>query len=145
MAKITLAGRVGNVEDLKLVNTANGERKVLSFSAADMKAREGEDPWYRVSIWDTFAEKMAPYIKKGVTLLVEGSLNVRTYEGKNGTSVSKEINRPEITLMSSRTENSASETKPAPATSTQASVPADNVDDGFMNIPDGVDEELPFN
>ena len=142
MSKITLAGRVGTKDELRTVSTANGERKCLSFSVADMKAPKDADPWYRVTIWDAFAEKMSPYINKGVSVMIEGNLNVRTFTKKDGTTgISKEVQRVEITLMGSRSESavtSAPSATPAPA-------PAPAEDDGFMNIPDGIDEELPFN
>ena len=154
MSKIVVAGRIGSVDELKTVATKDGNNSVLTFSVADSDVQKdsGEDPWYRVSIWGKRAEGLAPYIKKGVPVQIIGNLFIRDYTKKDGTAgYSKEIRGSrgssiELTLMGSRTEGDAPASAPASAPAPAATpAPAADVDDGFMNIPDGVDEELPFN
>ena len=81
-----------------------------------------------------FAEK---YLHKGIKVVIEGELQNNNYEDKNGTkhySVQIIVNQIEFAeSKSSQTNNDTAE----PETNAPA-------DDGFMNIPDGIDEELPF-
>ncbi len=81
-----------------------------------------------------FAEK---YLHKGIKVVIEGELQNNNYEDKNGTkhySVQIIVNQIEFAeSKSSQTNNDTTEP--------EANAPAD---DGFMNIPDGIDEELPF-
>ena len=81
-----------------------------------------------------FAEK---YLRKGIKVVIEGELQNNNYEDKNGTkhySVQIIVNQIEFAeSKSSQTNNDTAEP--------EANAPAD---DGFMNVPDGIDEELPF-
>ena len=155
MAKIQVGGHVGNVA-LRKVNTKNGEKTVLDISVADssLKKDSGIDPWYRVTLWDKYAETMCQYISKGTGIFVSGDLVVSTYTSKDGNvGVQKSIDRAEIVLIS-RSETSSNNTAPASApTTATTTAPVQTqaqpqmtapVDMGFMDIPDGVLDELPF-
>ena len=89
--RVILLGRVGNELDLK--SSAQG-KKYLKLSIATHSFRSGEEKtthWHRVMVFGSQAEICATYLKKGSAVLVEGSLEVRTYndrEGRKVTSVS---------------------------------------------------------
>lgn len=77
-----------------------------------------------------FAEK---YFRKGMKVAVTGRIQTGSYDNKEGQKVyTTDIVIEEQEFAESKGQ---SEEKPRPST--------DN--DGFMNIPDGIDEELPFN
>lgn len=87
-----------------------------------------------------FAEK---YLKKGIKVVVDGELQNNNYEDKNGVkhySVQIIVNQIEFAESKKATEDNGNYSEPATSEPT-ANAPAD---DGFMNIPDGIDEELPF-
>lgn len=78
-----------------------------------------------------FAEK---YLKQGVKIAVEGHIQTGSYKNKDGQTVYT----TDVVIDSQEFVESKKETQDnAPA------APVSN--DGFMNIPDGVDAELPFN
>lgn len=78
-----------------------------------------------------FAEK---YLKQGTKIAVEGHIQTGSYKNKDGQTVYT----TDVAIDSQEFAESKKETQDnAPA------APADQ--DGFMNIPDGIDEELPFN
>ena len=86
-----------------------------------------------------FAEK---YLRKGVKLLVSGRIQTGSYTNKDGVKVytTDVIIENQEFAESKNSDSSATSTAPKPAPA-----PASNQPDGFMTIPDGIDEELPFN
>lgn len=90
-----------------------------------------------------FAEK---YFRKGTKVLVEGRIQTGSYTNKDGVRVyTTDIVVENQEFAESKNASGSGDggfggfAPAAPEQSSQA--PAD----GFMNIPDGIDEELPFN
>ena len=83
-----------------------------------------------------FAEK---YLRKGTKLLVTGRIQTGSYTNKDGVKVYTTdvvVEEQEFAESKSSSDNSGfSQSAPMPQ----------SAGDGFMNIPDGIDEELPFN
>ncbi len=90
-----------------------------------------------------FAEK---YLKKGTKIAVTGRIQTGSYTNKDGNKVyTTDVVVEEHEFAESKNGGSSSS---APAQGAPASAPAPQdvpEDDGFINIPDGIDEELPFN
>ena len=87
-----------------------------------------------------FAEK---YLKQGTKIVATGRIQTGSYTNKDGNKVyTTEVVVEEQEFAESKNASSANtqsyQAAPAPAPSADAG-------DGFMNIPDGIDEELPFN
>ena len=83
-----------------------------------------------------FAEK---YLRKGTKVVVTGRIQTGSYTNKDGQKVyTTDVVVEECEFAESKGGgNNASSGTSAPTPS--------SVGDGFMNIPDGIDEELPFN
>lgn len=79
-----------------------------------------------------FAEK---YFRKGMKVVVTGRLQTGSYTNKDGQKVYTTDVVVEEQEFAESKNNQQSEERPKPSTDA----------DGFMNIPDGIDEELPFN
>ena len=87
-----------------------------------------------------FAEK---YLRKGVKMLVTGRIQTGSYTNKDGVRVyTTDIVVEDHEFAESKGAGSGQEggfsssyNRPEPT----------SMGDGFMNIPDGIDEELPFN
>lgn len=80
-----------------------------------------------------FAEK---YCRKGTKLLVVGHIQTGSYTNKDGQKVyTTDIVVDEQEFAESK--KAEQEERPAPMPTAAP--------DGFMNIPDGIDDELPFN
>lgn len=93
-----------------------------------------------------FAEK---YLKKGTKVALTGRIQTGSYTNKDGQKVyTTDIVAEDIEFAESKNAQGGNGGSFAPAdggnfgTSEAAPAPAN---DGFMNIPDGIDEELPFN
>ncbi len=85
-----------------------------------------------------FAEK---YFRKGTKVLVTGRIQTGSYTNKEGqkvytTDVIVEDQEFAESKSASSGDGGFAPARPEPAT---------EISDGFMNIPDGIDEELPFN
>ena len=106
----------------------NGDDQTADFINCVAFGRQGE-----------FAEK---YLRKGVKIAVTGRIQTGSYTNKDGQKVyTTDVVIDEQEFAESK--NAAGEganTGFTPIDNTQAADPGD----GFMNIPDGIDEELPF-
>ena len=82
-----------------------------------------------------FAEK---YLRKGTKLLVTGRIQTGSYTNKDGVKVYTTdvvVEEQEFAESKASSDNGGfSQSAPMPQ----------SAGDGFMNIPDGIDEELPF-
>ena len=94
-----------------------------------------------------FAEK---YLHQGMKIVVSGRIQTGSYTNKDGQKVyTTDVVVEEQEFAESKWASSDSyaaahpRTEAAPATSMPS--PSAASADGFMNIPDGIDEELPFN
>lgn len=84
--RICLMGRV--VHDPELKSTPTGA-SVTTFSVAVERSRAGQDgkrpvDYIDVVAWRNTAEFVCKYFSKGSWIVVEGSLQTRTYEDKEG-------------------------------------------------------------
>ena len=89
-----------------------------------------------------FAER---YYHKGTKIAVTGRIQTGSYTNKDGVKVyTTEVVVEEQEFAESKNSNGGASEGGFGGTSHQASAPV-VATDGFMNIPDGIDEELPFN
>ena len=106
----------------------DGDTQTADFINCVAFGRQGE-----------FAEK---YLRKGIKIAITGRIQTGSYTNKDGQKVYttdvvvEEHEFAESKAASQNNGNSASPTNPEPSSA---------AGDGFMNIPDGIDEELPFN
>lgn len=86
------------------------------------------------------AEFIEKYFRKGEKIVVEGRITTGSFTNKDGVKVyTTDITVEQVEFAESKSSGSGqAEHKPGPS----AGLPDGN---GFMNIPDGLDEELPFN
>lgn len=85
-----------------------------------------------------FAEK---YFHKGIKVVVEGRIQTGSYTNKDGVKVyTTDVVVENQEFAESKNAQGEGGYAPAPGMQTAPSAP---VDDGFMNIPDGI-EDLPF-
>ncbi len=86
-----------------------------------------------------FAEK---YFHKGTKICVTGRIETGSYTNKDGVKVyTTEVVVEDQEFAESKNSNGQGDLSQPAASGSATSVAAD----GFMNIPDGIEEELPFN
>jgi single-strand DNA-binding protein len=81
------------------------------------------------------AEFIEKYFNQGSKLVADGRIQTGSYTNKDGVKVyTTDVVIENVEFGESR--SSSGEFRPEPSSA---------IGDGFMNIPDGIDEELPFN
>ena len=86
---------------------------------------------------------MEKYLRKGTKIVLDGEIRNNNYTNREGQMVyGMEIVTNNVEFAESKSA-SAANSGYVPNNSTPA--PSAPAGDGFMNIPDGIEEELPFN
>lgn len=132
MNKVILIGRL--TRDPNYTTTQTGT-EIARYTIAVDRIGEGADFISCVAFGKSaqFADK---YLKKGVRIAVTGRLQTGSYRNKEG----KDVYTTDVIIESQEFCESKNEQRPAPKKETPK---AD--EEGFMQIPDDIDEELPFN
>lgn len=109
--KVMLIGNVGN--DPEVRSTSNGSR-VATLSLATTRTwnsasgeRQEKTEWHRCVLWNVrgsgLADVVERYVKKGDRLYVEGRIEYRQWQDRDGqTRYTTEINVREMVMLSSR-------------------------------------------
>ena len=81
--KVMLIGNLGRDPELRY--TANG-MAVATFSLATKERSKNEDrtEWHRIVTWDKLAEICGKYLSKGKQVYIEGRLQTREWQDKDG-------------------------------------------------------------
>ena len=150
MNKVILMGRFTRDPEVRYSQGAS-QTAVARFSiAVDRFKREGEPDadFFNCTCCGKQAEFVERYLHKGTKVVLSGRVQNDNYTNKDGQMVySVRIMVDEIEFAESKNAAGGSDSgynnggyaggNNAPA--------ASGAGDGFMNIPDGIDEELPFN
>ena len=90
-----------------------------------------------------FAER---YLHKGTKIVATGRIQTGSYVNKDGVKVyTTDVVVEDQEFAESKAVSDANAGSFRQAAPSPAPAPAADAGDGFMNIPDGIDEELPFN
>lgn len=118
MSSVNKAILIGNLgRDPELRYTSSG-KAVVNFSLATNDRRGGEDntEWHRITVWDKTAESCAQYLKKGRTVYVEGRIQTREWEDKEGQKrTTTEIVAHTVQFLGGRGEDDAPSRGPSTA------------------------------
>ena len=136
MNKIILLARLTRDPEVRYSQGENS-MAIASFSVATNRKfkRDGEPDadFFNCTAFGKQAEFVEKYLKKGTKILLSGRVQNDNYTNKEGQKVySVRIMVEEIEFAESKGTSDAV---------TQQATPDNN---GFMNIPDGLQEELPF-
>jgi single-strand DNA-binding protein len=154
MNKAILVGNLG--ADPEVRSTTNGSRvATLSIATSrQWKNQAGEKQekteWHRVVLWNTKFSNLADiaerYCKKGDKVYVEGSIEYRSWQDREGqTRYTTEINGRELILLSGKGGDGA-EAFSAPS-KVAAGAAGTKGKEGFDDFPealDAEDDDLPF-
>jgi single-strand DNA-binding protein len=153
--KAILIGNLG--ADPEVRSTSNGSR-VATLSVAtsrQWKNQSGEKQekteWHRVVLCNnkgsTLADIAEKYCKKGDKVYVEGSIEYRSWQDREGqTRYTTEITARELILLSGRSDGSESFTAPSKVGAAATGAPKGK-DQSFEDFPealDAEDDDLPF-
>lgn len=112
--KVMLIGRLGRDPETRYTS---GGKAVCNFSMATDEKRGGEKQttWHNIVIWERQAELAQQYLHKGSLVYVEGRIQLREYETKDGSKkTAYEIVCNSFRMLDKR-ESAVGETKAAEA------------------------------
>ena len=87
------------------------------------------------------AEVIEKHVRKGTKIAVHGRIQTGSYEGKNGKVYTTDVVIEELEFCESKNSSQNNSTPNVQAGKSPFG-PADN--EGFMSVPDNIDEEVPF-
>ena len=145
MKKIILIGRLTRDPEVRYSQGENPKPITRYSIAVDKKYKRDDEvtaDFFNLVAFDKSASFAERYLRKGIKILVSGRVQTGTYENKDGVRIPFfEIVVEEQEFAESKNSSGADGgfgggmSRPEPS----------GAGDGFMNIPDGIDEELPFN
>ena len=150
MNKVILMGRLTRDPEVRYSSGAEGQMAIARYTiAVDRRGRRNGNGDEQTADFigcvafgrqGEFADK---YLKKGTKVAITGRIQTGSYTNKDGQKVyTTDVVVEEQEFAESK--NAAGDNAgfvPAPRQEARNEAP----EDGFMNIPDGIDEELPFN
>ena len=149
MNKVILVGRLTRDPDVRYPQ--DDSAAVAKYTlAVDRKFKRDNEPtadFIPCVGFGRLAEFAEKYFRQGMRISVSGRIQTGSYTNKDNRKVYyTEVVIEEQEFAESRAESEANRGAFHQSAPSQAA-PSPSVDagDGFMNIPDGIDEELPFN
>ena len=138
MNKTILIGRLTKEPDIRYSNGANGSTAVARYTlAVDRKFKQEGQPtadFINCIAFGKLGEFAEKYLHKGVKIAVTGRIQTGSYKNKDGNTVyTTDVVVEEQEFCESKSQSNSQ------------SQPAQSNDNSWMNIPDGVDDGLPFN
>ena len=147
MNKVILMGRLTREPEVRYAQGENSMAIARFSLAVDRRRQNSADgqtaDFINIVAFGKLGEFAEKYLHKGTKVALSGRIQTGSYTNKDGVKVyTTDIIAEDIEFAESK--NSAGgdggytgggSSRPAPA----------SAGDGFMNIPDGIDEELPFN
>lgn len=143
MNKVELVGRLTRDPEVRYTQGENASA-IARFSVAvnrRFKNNEGnyDADFINCVAFGKSAEFIEKYFKKGMAIGISGHIQTGNYTNKDGVKIyTTDVVVEEAEFVESKNSGGASTPPNAPSNNNVSSA------DGFMNIPDGIDEELPF-
>lgn len=137
MNKVILMGRLTRDPEVRYSQGGNGTAVARYSLAVDRRFKrdgEADTDFINCVVFGNGAEFAEKYLHKGTKIAITGRIQTGSYTDKDG----KKVYTTDVIVE----EQEFAESK---ASNSDNAAPQQTSYDGFMNIPDGIDEELPFN
>ena len=147
MNKVVVVGRLTRDPDVRYSQGDSATAVARYTLAVDRRFKRDNEPtadFIPCVVFGRSGEFAEKYFRQGMRVSISGRIQTGSYTNKEGVKVyTTEVIVEDQEFAESRAESDANrgsfhQAAPSPAPSVDAG-------DGFMNIPDGIDEELPFN
>ena len=148
MNKVILMGRLTRDPEVRYSTGADGSNAIARYTLAVDRRRRSDSNEQNADFigcvaFGKSAEFAEKYLHQGTKLIVTGRIQTGSYTNKEGQKVyTTEVIVEEQEFAESKSSAAGNES----AYTTSRPQPSAAAGDGFMNIPDGVEDEgLPFN
>ncbi|MBO4847218.1 MAG: single-stranded DNA-binding protein [Lachnospiraceae bacterium] len=141
MNKVVLIGRLTRDAEVRYSQNGDSQTAIARFTVAvDRRQKQGDQPsadFIQCVAFGKNAEFFEKYGNKGVKFGIEGRIQTGNYTNKDG----QKVYTTDVVVESQEfveSKNTAAQDAPAPA-------PTSNGANGYVDIPDNIDDDLPFN
>ena len=137
---VIIIGKI--IKDIEMYTTSNDKntsiaRYTLAVKRPFRQKGEPDADFLRCICFGRTAEAAEKYLGKGMKVAIEGRIQTRNYTNSEG----QKIYTTDIVVEKQEfLERKSGNSQPAPGSDAVG-----NSGGGFMDIPDGIDEELPWN
>ncbi len=152
MNKVILMGRLTRDPDIRYSQGETSTAVARYTLAVDRRFKRNNDDQTADFIgcvaFGRSAEFAEKYFRQGLKVIVTGRIQTGSYTNRDGVKVYTTdvvVEDQEFAESKAVSDSNAGRYQSAPAPAPALAAPASDMGDGFMNIPDGIDEELPFN
>ena len=102
--KVLLIGNLGRDAELRYTSSGTAVATLNLATTETWKDKDGEKQekteWHRIIVWGKTADALKNYLVKGKQILVEGKLQTRKWDDKDGvTRYTTEIKSDRVTLL----------------------------------------------
>ena len=151
MNKVILMGRLTRDPDIRYTQGENSTA-VARYTLAVDRRRAGADGQREADFigcvaFGRQAEFAERYLHQGTKIAITGRIQTGSYTNRDGQKVyTTDVVVEDQEFAESKAASEGRQQSSAPSYSARHDMPSDDIGDGFMNIPDGVEDEgLPFN
>ena len=148
MNKVILMGRLTRDPDVRYSAGENSTAVARYTLAVDRRFRRDGDSatadFIGCVAFGRQAEFAEKYLRQGTKIAITGRIQTGSYTNKDGQRVyTTDVIVENVEFAESKNSSGAGNNSGSAPSGRPA--PSEAAGDGFMNIPDGIDEELPFN
>ena len=144
MNKVILVGRLTRDPEVRYSQGENATAIARYTLAVDRRFKRDGEPtadFINCVVFGKSAEFAEKYFRQGLRVAISGRITTGSYTNKDGIKVyTTEVTVEEQEFAESKSESEANKTSNQQATQTNTTTGGE-----FMNIPDDIPEELPFN
>lgn len=141
MNKVILMGRLTRDPEVRYSNDMAIARFSIAVDRRFKREGQPEADFFNCTAFGKLGEFVEKYLHKGIKIALDGEIQNDNYTDKNGNKqYSVRIIANSIEFAESK---NAQGSAPAGGNA-PAATPTADAGDGFMSIPDGTDDELPF-
>ena len=145
--KVILVGRLGKDPETRYMTNGEAVTNVTLATSENWKDKSGEKQekteWHNLVFYRRLAEVAGEYLKKGSMIYVEGKLQTRKWQDKEGKDrYTTEIIANEMQMLSSKSGGGSFEVVDKPAASSGA--PASGKPEPAKGSFDNFDDDIPF-
>lgn len=151
MNKVILMGRLTRDPEVRYSNSGDNQLAIARYTLAvdrrfNRNGDEASADFINCVSFGKTAEFAEKYYRKGTKIAVSGRIQTGSYTNKDNVKVyTTEVVVEEQEFAESKNANAGTPSNGGFGGGMSAPQPSMAASDGFMNIPDGIDEELPFN
>ena len=132
--KVILVGRLGKDPEVKYTQTGTPVARFTLATDESWKDQSGEKQqrteWHNIVAWRKLAEICGQYLNKGKLVYIEGRLQTRSWEDKEGNKrYTTEVQADNMVMLSARTDEARQEKGVAAAASSNSGFEAEITDD----------------